>query len=396
MKSLLLAAALCAAPLLTQAQQVSLQSLSGPVPTGLPSVVGNCVSMRHNFTDRTRIAAPATTNPQRRGAPPLIDYTIYDWTIDYSKSLATFGANGGVMLSALPPDTLNPYGSSTVMSTTRYMPYGRIEARIQSVSQVGFVTSFITMADIGDEIDWEMVNGQAQTNVFYHINENDPPWNLTKLDPEKGDHYSAQDIGSLSDWHIYVIDWKHDVINYYVDGLLRKSFSKAVDGANSPQVKSGLIPYWYPVEPGLVQISLWDAGDTPALQSWAGGATDWSGTNPTTGRSAIVEYVDIQCYDDKDNPVPRWPANTLDNRAGYGVVDPPMNPDGTVNGQSNPFVDHPSTNTSNLPSGSGGTNATFSNPANLNRPAYSGAIRLGSSVVLYSALVLASLHFLNI
>ncbi|KAI9202463.1 concanavalin A-like lectin/glucanase domain-containing protein [Polychytrium aggregatum] len=344
-------------------------ALAATSSTDPPSVVGNCISARYDFKDPSRIAAPAPTNPERRGAPPLIDYTVYDWTIDHAKDLVTFGATGGLMLSAKPPDTLNPYGSSTRVSSTRYILYGKITARLKAVRQIGFVTSFITMSDIGDEIDWEMVKGQSQSNVFYHQYQDQSPWNLTKLDPEKGTHYGAfVPSGAFDDWHIYEMDWTHNQITYSIDGVVQKIFTKAGDGKQSKQVQSGLIQYWYPTTPSLIQFSLWDAGDSDRTREWAGGATDWSGADPNYGRYAIFEYVQVQCYDDKDQPVPKWPADTPDQRAGRGIVGVPMNADGTVPGETNPFL-VPNTNTSNLSPGSGPSPvpSSFVDPRTANR-----------------------------
>ncbi|KAI9209398.1 concanavalin A-like lectin/glucanase domain-containing protein [Polychytrium aggregatum] len=344
----------------------------GPPPSvasDIPSVVGNCVSKRHTFQDYSRIAAPDQTIPQRRGAPPLIDYTVYDWTIDFSKDLVTFGGTGGLMLSCMPadPSKNQTSASSARISTTRYMLYGRITARIKAVQQSGFVTSLITMSDIGDEIDWELVKNTAQTNVFYHQFEDQPPWNLTTLDPEFGKHFGMFNVtgGRLDDWHIYTIDWGHDKITWSIDGLVVKTFTRAVDGMNSTQVQQGMVPLWYPQTPSLVQFSLWDAGDNPSTMDWSGEA-DWSNLDPVYGRTAIFEYIDIQCYNDQDQPVDRWPPNTPDNRKGNGVVDPPMLADGSVMGQSNPSL-VPNTNTSNLTPGmiANASAPTFRDPSKL-------------------------------
>ncbi|KAI9202133.1 concanavalin A-like lectin/glucanase domain-containing protein [Polychytrium aggregatum] len=363
------------------------QALAQTQQPGVPSVVGNCVSARHNFTDRSRVAAPAASD--RRGAPPLIDYTVYDWTIDFAKDLVTFGANGGVLLSVMPKDSLNPNGASSRLSTTRYMLYGKVSARIKAPPQSGFVTSFITMSDIGDEIDWELVQQTSQTNVFYHQAQNQPPWNLPALSPENAMHYSSWSVPSFGDWHIYTIEWKHNEINWYVDQVLYKTFTKSGDGMQSPQVSSGLIPFWYPVTPSQIQFALWDAGDNPGTAGWAG-APDWSNMDPTYGRYAIFEYVDIQCYDDNDSPVPKWPADTVDNRQGNGVIDPPMNADGSVPGVTNPLLT-PSTNTSNLPPPSAQANLNpYIDPATLYRPMSTGtrAIPLAAGLISVVAAVL--------
>jgi beta-glucanase (GH16 family) len=43
------------------------------------------------------------------------------------------------------------------LSTLRYMLYGRITARMRAIPLPGAVTTFITMSERQDEIDWEVI-----------------------------------------------------------------------------------------------------------------------------------------------------------------------------------------------------------------------------------------------
>ena len=59
---------------------------------------------------------------------------------------------GGVTLSLTKND--NATATGTRISSSRYMLYGRITARIKAVPYAGAITTFITMSESKDEIDW--------------------------------------------------------------------------------------------------------------------------------------------------------------------------------------------------------------------------------------------------
>ncbi|KAL2911392.1 hypothetical protein HK105_209156 [Polyrhizophydium stewartii] len=77
---------------------------------------------------------------------------------------------------------------------------------------------------------------------------------------------------------------------------LLKSEARAVRNASIP---SGLP--WFPELASRVQISIWDGSITQG--SWAGSPVPWDSSNKF---SAPFEYITIDCYDDKNNVVPRW------------------------------------------------------------------------------------------
>jgi hypothetical protein len=62
-------------------------------------------------------------------------------------------------------------------------------------------------------------------------------------------------------------------------------------------------------------LALW----SERTNSWAGGAPQWPDASQTA--SAFYEYIDIQCYDDQDRPVPKWPLeNNPDYRPTYSLL----------------------------------------------------------------------------
>jgi hypothetical protein len=83
---------------------------------------------------------------------------------------------------------------------TRYMLYGTITVRMKSIPRQGVASTFITMSDVRDEIDFEMLGADphtVQTAVFYRgINE----WTHGYGFPEPQNGY-------ISDYHDYTFNW---------------------------------------------------------------------------------------------------------------------------------------------------------------------------------------------
>ncbi|KAG8955243.1 hypothetical protein FRC03_011244, partial [Tulasnella sp. 419] len=66
--------------------------------------------------------------------------------------------------------TLKKENNGTRISTTRYVHYGVITARLKTARSPGVVNAFITMSDVKDEIDWEWpgtATSEAQSNYFW-------------------------------------------------------------------------------------------------------------------------------------------------------------------------------------------------------------------------------------
>ena len=83
---------------------------------------------------------------------------------------------GGITMYLAPPSDasrLDNPGIGCRISTTSYLDYGVFTARLTSGAPAGMVTSFISMSDVRDEIDYEWVGGSpldAQTTYFYRGN----------------------------------------------------------------------------------------------------------------------------------------------------------------------------------------------------------------------------------
>lgn len=96
------------------------------------------------------------------------DTTLHDWVIEEGEVIiqnSTTGPEAALILME------NEKG--TKISSTRYVHYGTITARLKTGKWGGVITAFITMSDIKDEIDWEFTgsdNDEGQSNFFWQGN----------------------------------------------------------------------------------------------------------------------------------------------------------------------------------------------------------------------------------
>jgi beta-glucanase (GH16 family) len=129
------------------------------------SVTGNCYTQRIDMDPLRMYALPFS------GVAPALDVSRYDVTVDYGsvnvKATNPYGTD-----ITLAKASNSKFGDGARISTTRYILYGRLTARIKTSTVPGLVTTFITMSDRKDEIDWEIVGGDsttAQSNIFYKV-----------------------------------------------------------------------------------------------------------------------------------------------------------------------------------------------------------------------------------
>jgi beta-glucanase (GH16 family) len=90
----------------------------------------------------------------------LGDASTADWV--YTGEPAEYGGN--VIL------TMGPKTYGTVLSSTVYMWYGNVKAKLKTARGRGVVSAFILYSDIKDEIDYEFVGVDletAQTNYYF-------------------------------------------------------------------------------------------------------------------------------------------------------------------------------------------------------------------------------------
>ena len=87
-----------------------------------------------------------------------------DWVLDQGQLVSSNTSDPGIIL------TLTETNQGTRLSSTRFVHYGTITARLKAGKWGGVVFGFITMSSIHDEIDWEWPGNQttqAQENWFW-------------------------------------------------------------------------------------------------------------------------------------------------------------------------------------------------------------------------------------
>ncbi|KAJ3110002.1 hypothetical protein HDU96_006975 [Phlyctochytrium bullatum] len=264
-----------------------------PAPAD-PAEVGNCLSGTYEFKpDRVYVTAPGEVNASYPPMVPGIDWSGYDFTVDYGQASTelNFDSKGGVTLSTRKSDK-----SGSRVSSTRYLLYDRITLPIKPVTNRGVLTTFITMSHVKDEIDWELFTKTpslaATSNVFYRGNHDDH---------SRGGEHSPE-TGTIEGWNEYTIDWTRSSIRWLINGKQVREY-KRDDNPNA-----------FPSTPSVVQVAVWsvDAPEVPqGTREWAGGPTEWGNAEVLT---AAYGPMRVQCYDEADREVEMWPVVGNRNR----------------------------------------------------------------------------------
>ncbi|KAG0021903.1 hypothetical protein BGZ82_011175 [Podila clonocystis] len=233
------------------------------------------------------------------------------WTSDFMPNNARI-ENGSLVLTLKKNDAVNKFGNrpgfGATVSSTRWMLYGTVTARIKSGSPSGgVVSSFIYRnAVTGDEIDYEWVGKQpneVQSNYYW----NTPP----TMDPKDIDysHSRRQYVGiNLSqEYQTYTIEWLPDRLTWLINGqVVRTVLKSEVNGTQ------------YPSTPSQIQFSVWDGGlGDPATTEWAGGPTRYEDNQPPY--EMYVDFVDVKCFAPVDPVVTPWPPK---DKGFQGTVNP--------------------------------------------------------------------------
>ncbi|KAI0087408.1 concanavalin A-like lectin/glucanase domain-containing protein [Irpex rosettiformis] len=165
-----------------------------------------CEPASHKFPDLTRVAMNASHYDGNA--------TAFDWVLDKGDIMNTNSSGGELGM------LLTETNGGTRISSTRYVHYGAISARIKTGRWGGVVTAFITMSDIKDEIDWEFPGADVthgQSNLFWqgHI-------------PDKtqgGTHNISSD--SFANYHDYTIDWQPDTLTWSIDNNVVRTLKRS-------------------------------------------------------------------------------------------------------------------------------------------------------------------------
>lgn len=210
------------------------------------------------------------------------DWIYEGYTMDYDKEDA--------LVLAMPKNS-----GGTVLSSTRYVWYGKVGARLKTSHDAGVVTAFIMFSSVQDEIDYEYVGNnltQVQTNYYFEGVQN---WTHST---------NVSTTDTFDNYHLYEVDWHEDHIDWLIDGevsrtLLKNSTFNATSGE-----------YMFPQTPARIQISIWPGGNATnpvGTRSWAGGEINWDSSDIQDYGYyyALLQGVNVTCYDP--------PAGTVKN-----------------------------------------------------------------------------------
>lgn len=239
-----------------------------------------CTSATYTFPTNDRILSNSTHYNGNSSA--------YDWVVDKGNVINT-GKNGGEVALLLTKDN-----GGTRISSTKYMHYGTVTARMKTARTNGVVTAFITMSDVKDEIDWEWPGAkttEAQSNFF---------WMGVIPDYSTTHGKTATGVSdTYSNYHDYTIDWQADQLQFLIDGNVVRTVTK---DSTTNSAASGRAEY--PSTPSRIQLSLWPAGITGSPQGtidWAGGMIDWNDPDYAAQGghfSMLLQSVTVKCAKD--------------------------------------------------------------------------------------------------
>lgn len=207
----------------------------------------------------------------------LGDASKFDWT--YSGYLVD---KDDEILLTMPNHT-----AGTVVSSTHFVWYGKIDATFKTSRDAGVITAYILFSNVQDEIDYEFVGKDletAETNFYF-----EGVLNYTNA-------ANASTTDTFENYHTYGVDWTEDQLDWLIDGKVVRTLKKA-DTYNATSNT-----YMYPQTPSRVQISLWPGGDptmnAPGTVAWAGGDIDWDSTDIQEYGYyyAALQEISIQCY----------------------------------------------------------------------------------------------------
>lgn len=173
-----------------------------------------------------------------------------------------------------------PCASGELRSLLEYGPYGRIEARMKSPESSGFVQSMFTFQfykDPWQEIDIELqgrLPDAVSTNVISSHAKNFEECDVYQCTHNTEKHLDISARHS-STWHVYAIDWQPEKIDFFVDGVLKRTVTREeikAGGGNFPdQPATLLMNFWQPVQ----KIAKWFGGEWSLEQLPLVAEYDW-------------------------------------------------------------------------------------------------------------------------
>lgn len=146
--------------------------------------LGGC-DPQHSFDLTSCMAAPVCKSAEYKmnsldGIQANSDYLGDASKADWVSSGTPVVYNDQAVLLTMAADTVG-----TLLTSTRYVWYGKISATMTTSQGPGVVTAFILMSDVKDEIDFEFVGTDVQTaqSNYYFQGITDCMWSQTTRPP---------------------------------------------------------------------------------------------------------------------------------------------------------------------------------------------------------------------
>lgn len=178
---------------------------------------------------------------------------------------------------------LNKDKGSKVM-LTRYAKFATISAKMKSGHSKGVISSFITMSDVKDEIDFEWVGSntnEIQTNFYYR----------GVLDHKNGNK-TITPIDTHKEFQDYTIDWQSDGIDWKVgNSTIRKMNNKEK----------------LPNTPSRIELGIWNGGSgAEGTKEWAGGEVNFGEAERKDSKgngyfTIEIESLSVKCNGNFDS-----------------------------------------------------------------------------------------------
>lgn len=214
-------------------------------------------------------------------------------THSWESNLALFSsesvsvADGEMTLTLLeaPEGTVDDTGASkpylgAEVRSVQTVEYGRVRARARLARGSAVVSSLVTIytpwpADDWNELDIEFLGAEpthVQFNAMVYTGAPQTPPVTTSVTPTQYPTLVDLGVDASLDFHEWTIEWTPESARFYVDGVLRHTWTERIDSMGLPQ--------------------------NVLLTIWASSSPDWAGpvNADTAGASAVYDWVEVYEY----------------------------------------------------------------------------------------------------
>lgn len=212
-------------------------------------------------------------------------------THSWAGNLAVFSAESATVedgflnltLLEAPEGTMSDGGAKTFLGaevrSVDTLTYGRVRARVRFAAGSAVVSSLVTIytpwpADNWNELDIEILGKDpthAQFNAMVYTGALPAP--TTPVSPTQHPQLVNLGFDVSADFHDYMIEWTPEGAWFWVDDVLRHTWTEKIDLMNLPQ--------------------------NILLTIWASGSPGWAGpvTEATVGAKATYDWIELYRYE---------------------------------------------------------------------------------------------------